>query len=140
FWYYVPRFAIDFLPWTPALGLLVVWAVRSGRWRDDRPLRLGLVWFAVMFAVLSTAKFKRADYLLPLFPGAAIALGCAAEGWLATRPNPRAVRRAKLAFALVLVGVLAGWQVMIFHVEPAQQAKEEKRAFAELIRSHAPAP
>jgi 4-amino-4-deoxy-L-arabinose transferase-like glycosyltransferase len=140
FWYYVPRFAIDFLPWTPALGLLGVWAIRSGRWRDDRPLRLGLVWFAVMFAVLSAAKFKRADYLLPAFPGAAIALGCAAEGWLASRTNPLTGRAAKAAFGVVVFAVAAGWLVMTYHVEPAQQAREEKRAFAELIRSHAPAP
>src|SRR5207248_11313994 len=33
-WYYAPRFAADFLPWTPALVLLLVWAVRSGRWRQ----------------------------------------------------------------------------------------------------------
>jgi 4-amino-4-deoxy-L-arabinose transferase-like glycosyltransferase len=140
FWYYVPRFAIDFLPWTPALGLLVVWAVRSGWWRDDAALRFGVVWFAVMFAVLSTAKFKRADYLLPAFPGAAIALGCAAEGWLASRTNPRTVRAAKAAVAGLILAVAAGWLVMIYHVEPSQQAREEKRAFAELIRSRAPAP
>jgi 4-amino-4-deoxy-L-arabinose transferase-like glycosyltransferase len=140
FWYYVPRFAIDFLPWTPALALLVVWAVRHGRWRDDGPLRFGLAWFAVVFAVLSTAKFKRADYLLPAFPGAAIALGCAAEGWLAGRTNPRTVRAAKAAFGAVVLAVAAGWLVMTYGVEPAQQAREEKRAFAGVVRSHAPAP
>jgi 4-amino-4-deoxy-L-arabinose transferase-like glycosyltransferase len=140
FWYYVPRFAVDFLPWTPALVLLVVWAVRSGRWRDDPSLRLGVLWFVVMFAVLSTAKFKRADYLLPAFPGAAIALGCAAEAWLASRTNPLTVRAAKAAFGVVILGVAAGWLVMTYHVEPAHQAREEKRAFANVIRSHAPVP
>jgi 4-amino-4-deoxy-L-arabinose transferase-like glycosyltransferase len=139
-WEYVHVFATHFLPWTPVFALLAVWAVRSGRWRADPHLRLGLVWFAIMFAVLSCAKFKRADYLLPLFPGAAIALGCGAEAWLATRHNPRTVRLAKTAFALVVVGVLVGWQVMIYRVEPAQQAREEKRAFAELIRANAPPP
>jgi 4-amino-4-deoxy-L-arabinose transferase-like glycosyltransferase len=139
-WYYLPRFAVDFLPWTPALVLLVAWAVRSGRWRRDRLLRFGLVWFAVMFAVLSAAKFKRSDYLLPLFPGAAIALGCAAEEWLATRSQPRTVRSAKWAFGLVVAAVVVGWQVMTFVVEPREEARQEKRGFAAVVRVHAPPP
>jgi hypothetical protein len=138
-WYYLPRFAVDFLPWTPAL-LLVVWAIRAGRWRHDRLLRFGLVWFAVMFAILSAARFKRSDYLLPLFPGAAIALGCAAEAWLATRSEPRTVRAAQWAFGLTVAGVLVGWQVMTFVIEPRAEARQEKRAFAAVVRSHAPPP
>ena len=42
--------------------------------------------------------------------------------------------------SIVVACSLAGWQVMSFVVEPAEQAKEEKRAFAEMIRSHAPPP
>ena len=159
-WYYAPRFAADFLPWTPALVFLGVWYVRRSQSparsvtkgsappvltrrageKPDPPLRFGRVWFATMFVVLSTAQFKRADYLLPLFPGAAISLGCAAEAWLASRINPRTVRAAKWVFGLVTVGSLIGWQVMAFVVEPADQAKEEKRNFAEMIRTHAPPP
>ena len=41
-----------------------------------------------MFAVLSAARFKRADYLLPPIPFAAIAVGCAAEAWLAIAHEP----------------------------------------------------
>ena len=136
-WYYAPRFAADFLPWTPAFALLVGWAVRSGRWRTDPLLRFGLVWFGVMFVVLSTAKFKRADYLLPAFPGAAIALGCAAEAWLSSRTNPRTIRIARASFVAALVAVTAGWAVMTYHVEPLEQQPHEKRAFADVIRSHA---
>lgn len=139
-WYYFPRLAADFLPWTPALGFLVVWATRSGHWRNDRQLRFGLVWLVVMFAVLSSAKFKRSDYLLPLFPGAAVAFGCAAEAWGRAGRNPRKVRAAAWAFGTTVAAVVLGWQVMIFAVEPAEQGREEKRAFAEMIRAHAPAP
>jgi hypothetical protein len=139
-WYYLPRFAADFLPWTPALALLAWWAARAGGWRADPLFRFGAVWSVTMFAVLSAAQFKRADYLLPLYPGAAIVLGCAAEQWLATRSDPRTVRAARWGFALALAGVVVAWGVMTGVVEPAEQAREEKRAFAEFIRSHAPAP
>ncbi len=140
-WYYVPRFAVDFLPWTPALAYLGISTTRARRASKvpDPLLRFGLVWFVAMFVVLSTAQFKRADYLLPLFPGAAIALGCAAEAWLATR-SARTAFAAKWLLGIVAACSLVGWQVMSFVVEPAEQAKEEKRAFAEMIRSHAPPP
>ena len=138
-WYYVPRFAADFLPWTPLLALLTAWAVRAGGWRADPLFRFGVVWFAAMFAVLSAAKFKRADYLLPLYPGAAIVFGCAAERWLASRPAHTA-RRAVIGFGAVLVAVAVGWVVMVVRVEPAADAPDEKRAFAAFVRTHAPAP
>lgn len=156
-WYYAPRFAVDFLPWTPALLFLCAWMYRGrraelarrasegcripslARRANDVHYRFGLIWFAAMFVVLSTAHFKRADYLLPLYPGAAMALGCAAEAWLATR-TARTVRFGKWTFAVIFGGALAGWQIMSFVVEPAEQAKEEKRAFATMIREQAPQP
>jgi 4-amino-4-deoxy-L-arabinose transferase-like glycosyltransferase len=139
-WYYGPRLAAAFLPWTPAAVALAVWAARSGLWRRDPLVRFGAVWAGAMFAVLSAAQFKRADYLLPLFPGLAVVFGCAAEAWLAAVPNPRTARRATWAFGAVVALVVVGWGVMTFAVEPREQRKEEKRAFAELIRSHAPPP
>jgi 4-amino-4-deoxy-L-arabinose transferase-like glycosyltransferase len=129
-WYYAPRFAADFLPWTPAFLALVVLKLRAGS-VNDGPLRFGLIWFAAMFLVLSTAHFKRADYLLPLYPGAAIALGCAAESWLATRTG-------RWLFALGIVASVAVWLVSLFIVEPAEQAKEDKRGLAAIVREQAP--
>jgi hypothetical protein len=84
-------------------------------------------------------QFKRADYLLPLYPGAAIALGCAAESWLSARSS-RTIRMAHWGFGGVLALALVGWQVMSNIIEPAAQAKHEQRAFAAMIRTHAPAP
>jgi 4-amino-4-deoxy-L-arabinose transferase-like glycosyltransferase len=139
-WYYGPRFAIDFLPWTPGLLALGVWAWRSGYWRTDAAFRFGLVAAVVMMGVLSTAKFKRADYLLPAYPFAALALGCAAEGWLVSRTQARTVRLAQWGFAGTVAAMCVAWVVMTQVVEPREQAREEKRRFAEMIRSHAPAP
>jgi len=139
-WYYAPRFAFDVLPWTPVLLSLVVWSVRSGHWRRDPAFRFGSITTVVMIAVLSAAKFKRADYLLPAFPFVAIALGCAAEAWLNSRTLPRSVRVARFAFGAFLGGAVVGWVIMTCVIEPAEQAKEEKRRFAEVIRAHAPTP
>src|SRR5262249_17327700 len=117
-----------------------IWAVRSNRWQRDPLFRFAVVAFVVMFAVMSTAHFKRSDYLLPMYPFAAIALGCAAEAWLASRTALRTVRLAKWGFGSVLAAVAVGWGVMTFVIEPAEQAREEKRRFAAVIRQHAAAP
>jgi 4-amino-4-deoxy-L-arabinose transferase-like glycosyltransferase len=138
-WYYGPRFALDFLPWTPGLLFLTVWGVRSGLWRTDPVFRLGLVGSVVMIGVLSTAQFKRADYLLPAYPFAALALGCAAERWLATR-TPRTATRAWWAIRGTVAAVAVGWVVMVAVAEPREEAREEQRGFAAAVRQHAPAP
>lgn len=136
-WYYGPRGALALMPWA-LLAPLVVWGFRSGFWRESAPFRFGCVWCAAMVLVLSAARFKRADYLLPAFPGAALALGCAACGWL--RARPRFEYRAKRAFAVLAGCALAVWPVMWFAVEPKEAARHEKRPFAEAVRAHAPAP
>ena len=139
-WYYLPRFAIDFFPWTPLLIGLAIWAARSGKWRHDPVARFALVCFLVMFGVMSTAHFKRADYLLPAYPFAAMALSCQAEAWLQTRTSGRSIRLAGWLFGGTLAAVAVGWVVMTSVVEPREEAKEEKRRFAEVIRAQAPAP
>ncbi len=139
-WYYVPRLAIDFLPWTPLLLGLLFWAARTGLWTRDPAFRYGVISATASVLVLSAAKFKRADYLLPAYPGLALALGTAAEAWLAVRKERLTVRRARAAFLGLLGAVAVGWLAMFFLVEPATARKETKREFARVIRSHAPAP
>lgn len=139
-WYYLPRFAVDFLPWTPVLLGLVGWAIRSGWLRTDPILRFSLLTFTLMLVVLSAAQFKRADYLLPAYPFAALVIGCAAESWLATRREQRSVRLAKWGFVGAVVVAVISWLIMTFVIEPNEQAPEQKRPFAAVIRSHAPRP
>jgi hypothetical protein len=49
---------------------------------SDPLLRFGFIWIITMLLVLSCARFKRADYLLPAYPGLALFLGCMGERWL----------------------------------------------------------
>ncbi len=78
-WLYLPYFVNDFLPWSPILAVALYACLRHGWWRQDRDMRLGLVWFVVVVGGLSCASFKRGDYLLPAYPGAALFLGCVLE-------------------------------------------------------------
>lgn len=139
-WYYLPRLAFDFLPWTPLGIVLVGWALRNRLWRHDPLFRLGLIGWVVIVGVLSMARFKRADYVLPAYPFAALTIAAAAEAWYRGRSCPSAARRGRQVFlAHAAAGVLA-WAVVVFVVELAQQGRETKRAFAALIRAHAPPP
>jgi 4-amino-4-deoxy-L-arabinose transferase-like glycosyltransferase len=134
-WFYVPRFAADFLPWSP----LLVAVLALHRWRGDADARFGLVWLAVMVACLSLSRFKRADYLLPAYPGAAIFLGCAVEQWYLARSQP-ARRRAACAFALILLVLPIGWLVFDHRVTDREEASQEQSPFARRVRETAPAP
>jgi 4-amino-4-deoxy-L-arabinose transferase-like glycosyltransferase len=135
-WFYGPRLAIDFLPWSPGL-LLAGWLCWQRGWGRDPLLRFGLVWLGSMIGLLSCFGFKRADYLLPAYPGAALFLGCVAERWYLT------LRRPGFAVAgcvTLLAACLVGWWLQVAHFLPAQEPTREHRSFAAAIRRHVPQP
>jgi 4-amino-4-deoxy-L-arabinose transferase-like glycosyltransferase len=149
-WAYGPMFAGDFLPWTPALLAALVWCW----WRCERrppmpgasnPIldpeaRLGFCWLVAVLGVLSCAGFKRSDYLLPAYPGAALFLGCLLHRWLAAPrgwPHPH-VRLALLL--LVVLGTVAGWVVRVDWWLPRNEGFRDYRAFAARVRQVSPAP
>jgi hypothetical protein len=90
--------------------------------------------------ILSASRFKRADYLLPGYPGAAIWIGCVGErvfqSW-------RSSHRGKWLLA-GSVGILATtvvvWGVFLQTVVPRMDAEREKRTFAAAIRQAVPSP
>jgi len=75
FYYYLYTFPMSFLPWAIFLPAALVY----GRLRETVEKRKEylflFVWFAVIFLFFSVSKGKRALYLLPLFPAAAILVG-----------------------------------------------------------------
>jgi 4-amino-4-deoxy-L-arabinose transferase-like glycosyltransferase len=138
-WFYLPQFLADFLPWSLAIPLALWWSRRRRLWRDDPEARFGLVWFLAIFLVLSCSRFKRADYLLPAYPGMAIFLGCAGGDWLRCLTS-KGRRRAISAFACLSCIMVGLW---LFRVEwqlPASEPYRDYRAFAARVRQFAPQP
>lgn len=131
-WFYAARVAVDWLPWSPLLGLALLCYARRPDFRVDREARLGLVWLVAIVGLLSLSRFKRADYLLPAYPGAAILLGCWAE-----RLPAVAVRRC--AFG-ALAACSVGWAVFVRTQVASMDAEREKHTFAATIRAVAPPP
>ena len=138
-WYYIPRFAIDFLPWTPLLLTAGVSFIRWRAWKTDGEAAFGLIWMTAMIGILSMSRFKRADYLLPAFTGASLFAGCLVENWM-KRARTGGRRILASSTVLVVAVTLAGWWWFHHRVEPRQEAVREQRAFAEHIRTLAPAP
>ncbi|WP_020472667.1 ArnT family glycosyltransferase [Zavarzinella formosa] len=133
-WFYLPRLALDFLPWTP-LALVALWKLP----RRDAAARFGLDWLVVMVIVLSASRFKRADYLLPAYPGLAIVVGCWAEGWYASR-TLNGQRLWRTAFFGMLVLMPVGWFGFDHYVTAKEQASRETEPFARQVRELSPAP
>ncbi|MBO0699297.1 MAG: hypothetical protein J2P46_12950, partial [Zavarzinella sp.] len=134
-WFYLPRFAADFLPWTP----LLLTGLVARKWRGDPDARFGLVWFAAMLAVLSLSRFKRADYLLPAYGGAAIFVGCVLEQWYLSR-MPRTRVLAACGFAILLALLPVGWVVFDRNITSNEEAAHAQAPFAGQIRELAPRP
>ncbi len=142
-WYYGPLFVSDFLPWSPLVFLALVLAWKFRILRTDPEARLGLVWFAAVFAVLSCAGYKRSDYLLPAYPGAALFLACVGrrleKHWQAWVQSPRAFPYSILHAALCAV-MVGYWFVRATVLLPAEEPYRDYRPFAAEVRRQAPRP
>jgi 4-amino-4-deoxy-L-arabinose transferase-like glycosyltransferase len=135
-WFYGPQFVVDFLPWSPYVLVAAVWLWRGRIVREDPLARFGLAWFLGVAAVLSAAHFKRADYLLPAYPGAALFLACAVC---------RLPQRRAWIFDRLLPGALAAVMVVVWLIRveirlPSEEPFRDYRPLAAVIRRVAPAP
>jgi hypothetical protein len=123
--YFVPLYFIFGAPWAlllPASILLVARRAR-GAWPGE-PLLLPVCWFAAMFVFFSAASGKRADYLLPMLPAAALIVAGAFEA--ATTTKDAVARRAVSfsAWTLAALGVVAAVVAAILVWAPATKLPE----------------
>jgi hypothetical protein len=137
-WFYAPSCLVDLLPWSLAFPLIVWDWLRHREARCDPESRLGLCWFVAVLVFLSCMSFKRADYLLPAYPGFALLLGGAAERfWLAYKE-----RRIAFSWALgtAVVAVCLGWGCYNTCVVPGQENGWPYERLARQIRADSDRP
>lgn len=109
-WYYLPIALQVALPWTPLALLAGAFLIRLRAW--DCPVRrqrlFPLLWFALIVAFFSLAQMKKAAYLLPAMPAAAMLI---AQGFhvlrLLARQRFHYAWRIQQAYAAVGIGAAA---------------------------------
>jgi 4-amino-4-deoxy-L-arabinose transferase-like glycosyltransferase len=139
-WFYAPRLAFDFLPWSPLL-LVAAWiSIRNYAANVDPVGRLGLTWFSIILLLLSLSRFKRADYLLPAYPGAALWLGCIGERLYQRWRCQARLTWLTLGVSAALAAITIGWTIRIDVFGPRQDVQHGERYFAAAVRAIAPQP
>jgi 4-amino-4-deoxy-L-arabinose transferase-like glycosyltransferase len=132
-WFYGPCCLLDLFPWSLAMPLIGWDWLRNRDARSDPEARLGLRWFAAVLVFLSCMSFKRADYLLPAYPGFALLLGCTAERfWFA---HVKSQRMLFTAIGVAVVAMCLGWGWYNTWVVPRQEDGWPYERIARQIRA-----
>lgn len=98
FWFYLPVYAVEGLPWSILAIPAALFAFRA---ESPRVLRLLLGWSILMLLPLTLSRGKIDYYLLPILPPLGMVIGVyLAHG----RPSPRMLRILALVTGLLLLG------------------------------------
>ena len=74
FYFYFIRFPLEFLPWVVFLPTAIILGLRKECGKRKEFLFLS-VWFTFIFLFFTLSKGKKANYLFPLYPAAALMIG-----------------------------------------------------------------
>ncbi|MEA2627448.1 MAG: hypothetical protein QOD06_3493 [Candidatus Binatota bacterium] len=111
FYFYLPALLIGMAPWSLALPAAIAGGGRSrGEESGFRPFLI--VWISVILAVCTLASGKRSNYVLPMYPAAALLIGDYLAGLLeapAAEKTLRTIGIVTAALLLVTAGTLAAW-------------------------------
>jgi 4-amino-4-deoxy-L-arabinose transferase-like glycosyltransferase len=100
-WYYFPQFFCGFLPWSVFLPFALIAAFP--RERREETL-FPLVWFLWIFVFFTFVMYKRSDYILPLYPAAAL---LTAVFWESVEGDGARWRRHAVRFMVwLLIGII----------------------------------
>src|SRR5262249_32379499 len=139
FWFYASQIWLDALPWSLAVPAVLWWAWRkrtnrrgAGNAEEDaegrRVALLGAAGFVSMIVLLSLMRYKRPDYLLPAFPGLALALAVGVTAWFRSQSETKQAWLPR-GFAAGLVLFLAGWVGFIDLYLPRHEPSRSMAAF-----------
>lgn len=110
-WYYAPVFGVGAFPWTAFLVAMVPYL--APRWREHDGSLLVLLWCGVTVGFYSIAGTKLPNYVLPVYPLAALGIGSLWDRYL--DGEPRAGVYVRAAFAGTVLALLIGaWEVVTF--------------------------
>ncbi len=110
FFYFI-RFPVEFLPWTFFIPAAFVSAMRKRKEKRKEILFL-FIWFVVIFIFFTISKTKKDNYILPLYPAAAMFVGWLWDSKISSNNEKKGVALSLLLLIfLFLIGfssVLSG--------------------------------
>lgn len=136
-WFYLERIWLDWAPWSLLLPFSLWWLWKN---RQAQPEACyGFAWASSVLVLLSVLQYKRADYLLPAYPGAALLVGIALERWLSLCSF--GTRQFALKVGTALLACLAfGWFGYVEWVLPQIEPIRALAPFAKIVRAFHPNP
>ncbi len=110
FFFYFIRFPLGFFPWIVFLPTAFVFTLKDGRNRNEIFL---LVWFIIVFLFFTLSKGKKDNYILPLYPSAAMLVGVLWDSALDSTERSKKILAGLIfltsmflmIFVLVLLGI-----------------------------------
>lgn len=138
FYYFVLQLPVEFLPWSVALPLALLWLHRTARLAGESAsqgpaARLLTCWIALPFLFFSFSAGKRGLYLLPILPALAVTTAAGLDGVLRRRlPSgwdpDRALAATVVAVALLQAALFLGAGPLLLepHKSPRPLAREAR--------------
>lgn len=114
FYFYFIRFPVGFLPWAIFLpwAFYDIFSQRSGEKR--RQVLLLFVWFSFLFFFFTLSKGKKDNYLLPLYPAAAIGVGICLASFFDSGEEPkRTIGKLWVPMGLITLLFLVVWLIIL---------------------------
>jgi 4-amino-4-deoxy-L-arabinose transferase-like glycosyltransferase len=118
-YYYLPILAMGAFPWTAFWPAAAVWHAR--RLRHDGSLFV-VLWCGIVFVFYSLARTKLPNYVLPVYPLAAVGVGAMWDGLLdhPTAARSRGLAASSALLALFVAVLYAGIAHYLSRLYPAQ--------------------
>ena len=135
-WFYAYQFFIDFTPWSPIFYCSIITVFCTKRLKLSSLHWFGLIWFLVMFLILSMVSYKRADYLLPAYPGAALFLAVLLSDMLKAfiEKDFLTIKMFLASIVVLLVASMVGWIWFVDLYLPKLEPMREMVSAAKIIR------
>ena len=106
FFYFV-RFPFGFLPWTFFIPAALIFGLRNGR---EKKILFLSIWFISIFLFFTFSKGKKDNYILPLYPAAALMIGALWDSGLNSQGKGKGLFSGLISlfflFLIILIGSL----------------------------------
>jgi len=115
FYFYFVRFPLGFLPWAIFLPWAFYDLFSEGSGEKRKGGLLLFAWFVFLFLFFSLSKGKKDNYLLPLYPAAAILVGrWLTFFWGPSKESGKAKGKLWIPIGLVTLIFLGVWLILLF--------------------------